>query len=207
MKSARLSSVSRSTFSTPISTARSSVRKGSKPITFILRPCARDATIEPIFPAPISPSVLPVTSTPMKSLLGHSPAWVRRSAAGIWRASAMIIAIACSAVVIELPNGVFMTTTPLPLAYGISTLSTPMPARPITLRLVAASRISGVTLVEERIARPSYSLMTAFSSSGVMPVFTSTSQPRSSKMRAAFGSILSEINTLGLVIGKPRHPG
>jgi hypothetical protein len=59
-------------------------------------------------------------------------------------------------VVIELPNGVFITTTPLAEAAGMSTLSTPMPARPMTFRLVAASRISLVTLVEERIARPSY---------------------------------------------------
>ncbi|ABC62485.1 hypothetical protein ELI_01965 [Erythrobacter litoralis HTCC2594] len=144
---------------------------------------------------------MPVSSTPMKSFLGHSPACVRRSACGIWRASANIIATACSAVVIELPNGVFITTTPLELAYGISTLSTPIPARPMTLRLVAASRISGVTLVEERMARPSYSPMRALSSSGDSPVITSTSQPRSSKMRAAFESILSEMRTLGLVIG------
>ena len=34
----------------------------------------------------------------------------------IGRASANISAMACSAVVIELPNGVFITTTPLPLA-------------------------------------------------------------------------------------------
>jgi hypothetical protein len=62
----------------------------------------------------------------------------RASASGIWRASAKIIAMACSAVVIELPNGVFITMMPLRLAAGISTLSTPMPARPMTLRLVAA---------------------------------------------------------------------
>ena len=41
MKSARASSVSRSAFSTPISTARSGVRKGSKATTFILSPSAR----------------------------------------------------------------------------------------------------------------------------------------------------------------------
>ena len=43
----------------------------------------------------------------------HLPAWVEASAAGICRASANISAIACSAVVIELPNGVFITMTPL----------------------------------------------------------------------------------------------
>ena len=155
MKSARASSSSSSTFSIPSSTARSGERNGSKATTFILRPSARLATIEPILPAPIRPSVLAVSSTPMKSFLGHLPAWVWALASGIWRASANISAIACSAVVIELPNGVFMTTTPCAEAAGISTLSTPIPARPITLRFFAAARTTGVTLVELRIARPS----------------------------------------------------
>jgi hypothetical protein len=44
--------------------------------------------------------------------------------------------MACSAVVIELPKGVFITMTPFFDAAGMSTLSTPMPARPITLRFV-----------------------------------------------------------------------
>ncbi len=52
----------------------------------------------------------------MNPFLGHSPAWVRALASGIWRASANIMAMACSAVVIELPNGVFITTTPFELA-------------------------------------------------------------------------------------------
>ena len=48
----------------------------------------------------------------MKRFFSHLPAWVEASAAGIWRASANIMAMACSAVVIELPNGVFITITP-----------------------------------------------------------------------------------------------
>ncbi len=55
----------------------------------------------------------------------------------------------------ELPNGVFITMMPLAVAAGISTLSTPMPARPITFSFVAFSRIFAVALVAERIARPS----------------------------------------------------
>ena len=43
--------------------------------------------------------------------------------------------MACSAVVIELPNGVFITMTPRAVAAGMSTLSTPMPARPTTFSL------------------------------------------------------------------------
>ncbi len=81
--------------------------------TRIFRPRPREATIEPMLPQPMMPSVLPVSSTPMKRFFSHLPAWVEASAAGSWRASANISAIACSAVVIELPNGVFMTITPL----------------------------------------------------------------------------------------------
>ena len=85
----------------------------------------------------------------------HLPAWVEASACGICRASANIRAMACSAVVTALPNGVFMTTTPRSVAAGMSTLSTPMPARPTTFRRVAAASTSAVTLVAERMARPS----------------------------------------------------
>ena len=63
--------------------------------------------------------------------------------------------MACSAVVTELPNGVFMTITPAFVAAGTSTLSTPMPARPIARRFFAAARSSAVTFVAERMARPS----------------------------------------------------
>ena len=135
MKSARLNNSSSSTFSTPMSLARSGDRNGSNAITFMFRPSARSATIEPILPQPTTPSVLPVISTPMKRFFSHLPAWVEASACGISRASASISVIACSAVVIELPNGVFITMMPLAVAAGISTLSTPMPARPITFSL------------------------------------------------------------------------
>ena len=112
-------------------------------------------TIEPMFPAPITPSVLCVISTPMKRFFSHLPACVDASACGICRASASISVIACSAVVIELPKGVFITMMPFAVAAGMSTLSTPMPARPITFRFFARSRIFGVTFVAERIASPS----------------------------------------------------
>ena len=94
-------------------------------------------------------------SVPMNFDFSHLPAWVEASAAGICRAQANIMAMACSAVVIELPKGVFITTIPLAEAAGMSTLSTPMPARPMTRRLVALAMMSAVTLVAERMARPS----------------------------------------------------
>ena len=116
---------------------------------------ARSATMEPMLPQPITPSVLAYSSTPRNFDFSHLPPWVERSASGIWRASAIISEMACSAVVMELPNGVFMTMTPLAVAALTSMLSTPMPARPITRSLLAAASTFSVTLVAERTARPS----------------------------------------------------
>jgi hypothetical protein len=42
----------------------------------IARPCALSATTEPILPQPITPSTLPVISTPMNRVFSHFPAWV-----------------------------------------------------------------------------------------------------------------------------------
>ena len=179
--------------------ARSSDRNGSNAITRILRPMARSATMEPMLPQPITPSVLPKSSTPMKRDFSHFPACVERSASGSWRARAIIIAMACSAVVIELPKGVFITMMPLAVAALISTLSTPMPARPITLRFVAAAMIFSVALVAERMARPSYWLMISASFSLSLPSVGSkvTSMPRSLKICTAVGESSSEMRTLG----------
>ena len=91
----------------------------------------------------------------MKRFFSHFPALVEALASGIWRARANIIAMACSAVVMALPKGVFITTTPRAVAVVTSTLSTPMPARPTTFRRGAASSNSRVTLVALRTARPS----------------------------------------------------
>ena len=189
----------------PISSARSGVRNGSKPITFISMPIAFRATIEPILPQPMMPRVLAVNSTPMKRFFSHLPSWVEAFASGIWRAVANISAMACSAVVIELPKGVFMTMTPLAVAAGMSTLSTPMPARPITFNLLADAKSFSVTLVAERMASPSNSPITAASLSLSLPSAASkvTSMPRSLKICTAAGERASEMRTrgLGLVIG------
>ena len=147
----------------------------------------------------MTPSVLLVISTPMKRFFSHLPAWVEVSACGICRASASISVIACSAVVIELPNGVFITMMPLAVAAGMSTLSTPMPARPITFRRFACSRTLGVTLVAERTAKPSKSPTSSASFSLSAPSFgwKSTSTPRSLKICTAAGESASEMRTLG----------
>src|ERR1051325_7928627 len=165
----------------------------------------RSATIEPMLPQPITPSVLPKISTPMNLFFSHLPARVETSASGICRASASIIESACSAVVMELPNGVFITITPLAVAAGMSTLSTPMPARPITFRFLAFSRIFGDTLVAERMARPSKWPTSSASLSLSLPRFgwKSTSVPRSLKICTAAGESASEISTLGVIWSCP----
>ena len=81
------------------------------------------------------------------------------------RARANSMAIVCSAAVLVLPSGVFMTTTPAVVAVATSILSTPMPARPMTRSRLALARISAVTLVRLRTIKPSYSPIHAFSSS------------------------------------------
>ena len=101
------------------------------------------------------PRVLPASSTPTKRVFSHLPARVERSAAGICRASANIMAMACSAAVMELPWGVFITRMPRWVAAARSMLSMPIPALPITLRRVAFSISFAVALVAERTARPS----------------------------------------------------
>ena len=57
----------------------------------------------------------------------------------------------CSAAATEFDSGALATMMPRRVAAGMSTLSTPVPARPITLRLVARSISSGVIFVAERI--------------------------------------------------------
>ena len=138
-------------------------------------------------------------STPMNRFFSHLPAWVEASACGICRAIASISVIACSAVVIELPNGVFITMMPLEVAAAMSTLSTPMPARPITLSRRARSSTFGVTLVADRTARPSKSPIRSASLSLSLPSlgWKSTSTPRSAKICTAAGESASEIRTLG----------
>ena len=109
----------------------------------------------PMVPQPTMPRVLSRSSMPMKRPLSQPPPRVERSACGIRRAIAHIIAMVCSAAVTELPCGVFITTIPRAVAASMSILSTPVPARPTTLRRPALARRAAVTLVAERMARPS----------------------------------------------------
>ena len=137
------------------STARSGDRNGSKAITFIFRPTPRSATIEPMLPQPMTPSVLPKISTPMNLFFSHLPARIEVSACGNLPRQRQHQRDRVLGGGDGVADGVFITITPLAVAAGTSTLSTPMPARPITFRFLALSRIFGDTLVAERMARPS----------------------------------------------------
>ena len=67
-------SSSPSIFSTPISSAFSLDKKGSYANTFIFKLRARSQTIPPMLPAPITPKVFPVSSTPINFDFSHLPA-------------------------------------------------------------------------------------------------------------------------------------
>ena len=70
------------------------------------------------------------------------------------RANASINAIVCSAAATMFDCGAFATMIPRFVAAATSTLSTPIPARPITRRLSARSISSDVNCVADRIRIP-----------------------------------------------------
>ena len=116
---------------------------------------ARLATVEPMRPKPITPRVLPNSSMPSNSFFSHLPAFIEASARGISRTRDSIIPRASSATVTVVARGELTTVTPWALAAFRSMLSTPIPARPTTLSLAAASNTAGVTLVRPRTIKAS----------------------------------------------------
>ncbi len=137
----------------------------------------RAATSRPMRPKPITPARLPLSSTPAKDLRSHFEAFIEASAWATFRARASISAMASSAVETRLPQGEFMTTTPLRVAAARSTLSTPTPGRPMTRSRPAFSKTSAVTWVPLRISRASYSPTICFSSAGGRAFFWSMAKP------------------------------
>ena len=121
------------------------------------KPWARLATASPTRPRPTIPSVLPPSCVPVNLLRSQRPALRLSFAWAMFRDSASIIAMVCSAVETVLPPGVFMTTIPCRVAAGTSMLSTPTPARTITLSRAWSRRTSAVSCVPERITIPSAS--------------------------------------------------
>ena len=69
----------------------------------------------------------------------------------MFRASATSSPTACSAAETTVDSGAFATTIPRRVAASTSTLSTPTPARPITLSFAPRSISSAVSFVAERI--------------------------------------------------------
>src|SRR4051794_20452985 len=110
-----------------------------------------------MLPSPTTPSVLPRSSLPRNFFFSHFPDFVEALACGTARAIESINASVCSATEIALPPGVFITSTPASVAAGMSTLSTPTPARPITRSLGAAAKTSLSTFTALRTTRASQS--------------------------------------------------
>src|SRR5680860_1478688 len=132
-------------------------------------PRARCATTSPMRPRPIRPRVLPVISTPLNLDRSHLPALSEACACGSWRAWASIRAMACSPAATAFDSGAFATRMPRLVAAATSMLSTPLPARPITLSRLLFSSMSAVTCVCERTIKASYSLIRDVNSSSRLP--------------------------------------
>ncbi len=97
----------------------------------------------------------------------------------------------CSAAATEFDSGALATMIPRLLAAGMSTLSTPVPARPIARRLVAFSISSGVIVVAERMMIASNSPIRRSSSawSQSTPISTSNRSRSSSTPASAIFSL------------------
>ncbi len=108
--------------------------------------------------------------------------------------------MACSAVVMELPNGVFITITPAAVAARMSDIVDADAGAAHHLRASSPpSDTSAVSLVAERMAMPSYSiddLDQLFPGQAGLRCRHAT--PRSLKMATAAGDSLSAIRTLGM---------
>ena len=116
---------------------------------------ARAATSWPMRPNPSTPSVFSYTSTPPNRDRSHRPAVNDACACGILRANANINAIVCSAAATMFDCGALATMIPRLVAAATSTLSTPIPARPITFNRSARPITSAVNCVADRIKIPS----------------------------------------------------
>ncbi len=169
--------------STPISFARSDETYGSYAITRMPNAAARCATSPPTRPSPITPIVLPASSTPSHSARSHRPAVSAACACGMFRACDSSSASVCSAAEITLDCGAFTTITPRRVAASTSTLSRPIPARATTRSRSAASRTCAVTCVWDRTISASYGAISAARSPVASSGRTSTSKSRRSSSR------------------------
>ena len=129
---------------------RSAETNGSNTTTRIPNARARVATSWPMRPKPTMPSTLSASSTPANRLRSHRP-WVSAACAwGMLRAIASSRPRACSAAATMFEPGALATMIPRRVAAATSTLSTPVPARPMTFSRSACSSRSAETLVALR---------------------------------------------------------
>ncbi len=163
--------------STPMWRARSTETYGSKAISRSPKARARSATSLPMRPKPTIPSVLSASSTPSHRLRSQRPATSAACACGTLRAWASNSAIVCSAADTMLLSGALTTITPRRVAASMSTLSSPMPARPTTSRSRPAASTSSVTIVAERMINAWAPSSASSRSAGDRPGRTSTSWP------------------------------
>ncbi len=150
-------------------------------------PSARRATSRPMRPRPRMPRVLPASSMPAKRERSQFPALRAPCACGTFRASASMRAIVCSAADTTVESGAFATTIPRLVAASTSTLSTPTPARPMTLSRSARSISEASIVVAERITMASKPSM--IDARSVSPSSTTVNRlRRSSSPGSAIGS-------------------
>ena len=158
---------------------------------------ARLATSPPMRPAPTRPSVLPYSSAPPKLLRSHAPSCIDRSAAGTRLTSASRSANVSSHAEIVLPEGAVSTATPFSVAASTSIVSTPTPARPMTLRRCARASESRVIFVALRTSTASTSAMAVARASPDSPGFVSSSKRASLRSGTSpSGAIASATSTL-----------
>ena len=93
------------------------------------------------------------------------------------RDSDSMSAIASSATLMLFAPGAFMTTIPRSVAAGTSTLSTPVPARAITLKRGAAAMSAAVTFVALRTTSASAPARSRVNSSAARPLRASMVHP------------------------------
>ena len=91
-----------------------------------------------------------------------------------------------------------MTTFPLLVAASKSTLSTPIPALPITFSLAQDSITFLVAFVADRTTRPSHSCNSLIKAASSKPFLTMASIPLSVNIRTASALSLSAIRTLNI---------
>ena len=137
---------------------------------------ARSAIAWPILPRPTMPSVRPRSSMPVNCGPLPLAAPHRRVGRGDPAGRARSIsASVCSAAAMVLPVGALTTVMPARVAASRSTLSTPTPARPMTIEARcpprSARRRPDLAADDEGVVSP----MTAASSSRARPARSSTS--------------------------------